>query len=301
MDLDGRIYYCLQHRSVDDDSRPPDAWASGLLVWGIGVPSKPGPNTDEDELPVSVERWCHFGKSSDVKQLVKWIEYRLRVALRAAQSPKTPTKATSKPATPQTLKSVRATKPSTPRGVDKTPITPALIKTSKNVQPVTPTDRTVNAKTTPKAVPNVFPRWVTSTPKQTTPKSGTTPRTTLEVVIPLRPRDGNLTVEGINKHRSDLDHEEIHLDDANDDRSDSDSELSAISSSADESDSTLSSDTDETAFDHYDTKELLDQLAPDGYVPSVETVQEEGRMLVRRLLSVSEWLAVLEWKGMGEA
>lgn len=95
IDVDGRVYYCLAHRPVDDDTRPPHGWASGLLVWGVGLPPKPDAALDEDELPPMVERWCHFGQSADVRQLVKWLEYKTRKAVEATQ----PTKPKATPGT----------------------------------------------------------------------------------------------------------------------------------------------------------------------------------------------------------
>ena len=94
--MDGRVYYCLTQRTIDDDSRAPVGWASGLLVWGIGVTPKADVSIDVDDLPVMVERWCHFGQSGDVKQLVKWIEYRTRKAVEDARKLETP----ARPRTP---------------------------------------------------------------------------------------------------------------------------------------------------------------------------------------------------------
>lgn len=64
-DHQGRTYYTLSIRPID---RPPIGWASGLIVYGKGV-------SDED-IPAEQERWSHFGKSSDVKQLAKWLSYK---------------------------------------------------------------------------------------------------------------------------------------------------------------------------------------------------------------------------------
>lgn len=58
VDHEKRIYYVLSIRPVD---RPPIGWASGLLVWGKG-------DKGDD--------WHHFGKSTDVAQLVKWLRYK---------------------------------------------------------------------------------------------------------------------------------------------------------------------------------------------------------------------------------
>jgi hypothetical protein len=115
IDLDGRIYYTLNPRPIDADGRAPMGWASGLLVWGMGVPLKEG----AEDIPVVMERWSHFGKSSTVKQLAKWVEWRYRCAVEAmrpvkssskATPTKTPMKATTSPsaqssARPKTIQS----------------------------------------------------------------------------------------------------------------------------------------------------------------------------------------------------
>jgi hypothetical protein len=110
----------LAHRPIDDDVRPPHGWASGLLVWGVGLPPKPDTPVDEDELPVMVERWCHFGQSTVVRQLVKWLEYRTRRAVEAAKLAKTTT-----PIKP------KATAPSTPGATINGAITPKTAGPSK--------------------------------------------------------------------------------------------------------------------------------------------------------------------------
>jgi hypothetical protein len=74
-DLDGRVYYVLTPRPVEDDGRPPMGWASGLLVWGKGVARQAG--QEADVVPTAIERWTHFGKSQDVRQLVKWLDWRV--------------------------------------------------------------------------------------------------------------------------------------------------------------------------------------------------------------------------------
>jgi len=87
-DLDGRIYYLVTPRPVESDSRPPVGWASGLLVYGA-VPAK----GDEDDLPLTIARWTHFGESAAVKQLARWLEWRLdnltpKSAPRSAATPR---------------------------------------------------------------------------------------------------------------------------------------------------------------------------------------------------------------------
>lgn len=79
VDLDGRVYYSLNPRPIDEDGRVPTGWASGLLVWG-NVP------VAIEGIPAVVERWSHFGKSAAVKQLVKWLEWREK-KMQAASSP----------------------------------------------------------------------------------------------------------------------------------------------------------------------------------------------------------------------
>ncbi|RSH87206.1 hypothetical protein EHS25_003115 [Saitozyma podzolica] len=94
IDVDGRVYYALSHRLVEDGARPPSGWASGLLVYGA-VPRK----EESDELSETVPRWSHFGKPAPVRQLAKWVEWRAKQAADAAKpafkSPKkTPSKTT---------------------------------------------------------------------------------------------------------------------------------------------------------------------------------------------------------------
>jgi hypothetical protein len=194
-----------------------------LLVWGIGVPPKADTPIDEDDLPLMVERWCHFGQSSDVRQLVKWIEYRTRKAVEEGKKVKTPAK--SKVGT-------------TPNG------------TSTLNGKATPNGKTTSAAGTPsKQLALNFPLASTSSARPSPVK-----RKTLEVVIPVT-KASRASSE------------------------DSASELSDLLS---------------------DEDELLQHLAPDGYVPSVELIEENGMELARKLGEVAEWLEVLEAKGMGE-
>ncbi|ORY32872.1 hypothetical protein BCR39DRAFT_464322, partial [Naematelia encephala] len=205
LDLDGRIYYCLTPRAIDDDSRPPLGWASGLLVWGIGVPRpasvKEIPDT-EDDLPISVERWSHFGKSSQVKLLIKWIEYRFRKAVES-RKPKNKAKGTPKKT-----------------GKEPTP-TKAILNQSKLKNTFTASSS--NSKTTTTSSPNA--------------KVKNTPSNLKSTITPNK---------------------------------------------------------------KYNREELLQLVNPEGYVPSIEVLEEQGKELVRRLAEVVEWLEVLEWKGMGE-
>ena len=85
-DLDGRIYFVLSPRPIDEDGRPPAAWASGLLVWGPAVPSTK--TEDVDDLPPTVPRWSHFGKSKGLKLLIKWLQWRFKQAKTTAPKAK---------------------------------------------------------------------------------------------------------------------------------------------------------------------------------------------------------------------
>ncbi|OXG19615.1 hypothetical protein C366_02470 [Cryptococcus neoformans Tu401-1] len=81
-DLDGRIYYALSHRPVENDTKAPIGWGTGILIWG---PAVAGKVSGDDNLPHSIERWSHFGKSKDVKPLVKWLEWRYKKAMESAK------------------------------------------------------------------------------------------------------------------------------------------------------------------------------------------------------------------------
>lgn len=81
-DLDGRIYYALSHRPVENDTKAPIGWGTGILIWG---PAVAGKVSGDDNLPHSIERWSHFGKSKDVKPLVKWLEWRYKKAMETAR------------------------------------------------------------------------------------------------------------------------------------------------------------------------------------------------------------------------
>ena len=159
--MDGRTYYVLRSRSIQEDSKPPVGWASGLLVWGP-VPA----TTPTDTLSSDISRWSHFGRSEPTKLLLRWLESKF-----------------------------------------------AMLAMSK---------------------PRGWPR-----------------QSQVQVVIPQRTR--------------------------RDAESDSDS---ALSSAPDDN--------------------LLEQLQPVGYAPSIEHVSERGTELCRKLAEVVEWLQVLEWKGLGE-
>ncbi|TXT08975.1 hypothetical protein VHUM_02449 [Vanrija humicola] len=107
-DLDGRVYYFMTPRVLEEnDRRAPTGWASGLLVWGRGVESETANGAAADELPPMVERWTHFGKSETARQLSKWLAWRFRRHVET-MAPATKTK------TPKKKKSVDAGTPSRP-------------------------------------------------------------------------------------------------------------------------------------------------------------------------------------------
>ncbi|EIW70475.1 hypothetical protein TREMEDRAFT_28462 [Tremella mesenterica DSM 1558] len=108
VDLDGRVYYVLSQRLVDEEgSRPPVGWASGLMVWGKGVPSK-GEELD-DSLPADMERWSYFGRSNSTTQLVKWLTWRYKMKLESMR----PVKVKTPNKTPIKLTPSKKTKAST--------------------------------------------------------------------------------------------------------------------------------------------------------------------------------------------
>lgn len=287
-DMDGRVYWCLRYRPIDENAQTPGAWASGLLVWGIGVPRKPDAVVDEDGLPVSVERWCHFGRSSEVRQLAKWIGYRSRKAVEAAAKLKTPSKTKSVPSSAGASKIAKVTS----WGSETTPTKQAThMGTPSRLSPAT--SKEVAANTTPCGPTRMTPRSVVQTPtKPATPRSAARPRLTLEVVIPLRPRDPNgatLTCIDRDLAREDDDDDDDQYD--NDVDAQSDPELSELDSDSD-------NDIDENWGQ--ERRELLDQLAPEGYRPLIGTIRDEAEELVGKLTEVADWLEVLEWKGLGE-
>lgn len=220
IDLDGRMFFALSPRVIEEDGRPPAGWASGLLVWGVGVPSS-RTDGDEDDMPMESERWSHFGRSQAVKHLIKWIGFRYKKAVEAA----------------------RPAKNRTPKMNASTPV--------KSVQKTTASMITHYLKPNPSVK-----------------------KAPIKVVIPVAPKrvgrpflpDGTSVL------------------------------LSKTMSSDDIS--SLSSDLStppETVLN-----ELLASLAPKDYKPSVATLEEEGKLLTRRLGEVCDWLEVLEWRGMGE-
>ncbi|WWC62148.1 uncharacterized protein I303_104740 [Kwoniella dejecticola CBS 10117] len=213
VDLDGRVYYLLAPRVIEDEGRPPLGWASGLMVWGQGVEGKP----ESSGLPASVERWSHFGKASNVALLIKWIEWRYKKHLETMKS--------SKP------------KAKTPK---KAPVTPSK---------------------------------ATSASGKKTPKNTMKQQTLLEVVIPTSAKKSafpNALSTPISTQAQAL----------GDDASSASSGLTPPPTSS--------------------TDGLLGLLDPKDYVPSRETVEENGKNLISKLQFVLKWLEVLEWQGYGE-
>ena len=72
IDIGDRTYYALSYHPINDDTRAPLGWASGVLVWGA-VPAR----SPDDDLPASVARWSHFGSANSVRHLVKWLEWEM--------------------------------------------------------------------------------------------------------------------------------------------------------------------------------------------------------------------------------
>lgn len=256
VDLDGRIYYVLSHRPIDDDTRPPAAWASGLLVWGSGVPHKPDAEYDEDELPPGVERWSHFGKSAAVKQLSKWIDWRTKKAVEALRPAKSPAKPKATPNGKIKSKSISSAKPSTSKLVQSTlQSTPSkmssVTKRNSRVEVVIP----ISVRRKPLAI-SISSLSSLSSGNKVVEQSGLRQKSSIHVSPPrLAPRF-----------------------------SPTDSNTSSVLSTPPSS----------------STEDLLALLHPTGYKQNVEKIEEYGKELSRKVSEVAEWLAVLEWKGMGE-
>ena len=254
-DLDGRIYYVLSPRPVEDGGRPPLGWGSGLLVWGMGVPRKPDAEVGEEDLPIAVERWSHFGKSATVRQLAKWVQWRTKKAADALRPAKSP-------ARPKAASSLKGT----PAG-----------------------KATLLGKATPKTGTSVKPspsKLVQSTLYPTPSKAPPKARRSLlfDIIIPISAKkasasDDTSSLSSISGPPS-VPRVKTSLARPDDDATSSSSGLSSPPSSSRE--------------------ELLALVAPKDYKPTASVVEEEGKELVRRLHEVAEWLAVLEWKGMGE-
>ena len=234
---------------MDDGGRPPLGWGSGLLVWGKGVPRKPDAEVNEDDLPVAVERWSHFGKSATVKQLAKWVQWRTKKAADALRPAKSP----ARPKAAPSLKS--------------TPVGKATPKAGTSVKP---------------SPSKLVQSTLYPTPSKAPPKAR---RSLLfDIIIPISAKKASA--------------------------SDSTSSLSSISappSVAWVNPSPTRPDDDDTSSSSglssppsSSRENLLALIAPRDYKPGASVVEGEGKELARRLDEVAEWLAVLEWKGMGE-
>jgi hypothetical protein len=81
-DPDGRIYYALTPRLVDEERYRPSGWTRGVMVWGPGVDA----HAAEDDLPTRVPRWSYFSTAADARQLHKWLDWRVRGAVRNAEA-----------------------------------------------------------------------------------------------------------------------------------------------------------------------------------------------------------------------
>lgn len=80
---------------MNDDTKAPIGWASGLLVWGP-VPA----TTKDDTLSGNISRWSHFGNSRSVKALVSWLDWR-RESITALKPRDTPRKSIVEVVIPQ--------------------------------------------------------------------------------------------------------------------------------------------------------------------------------------------------------
>ncbi|WVQ74006.1 hypothetical protein IAR50_003587 [Cryptococcus sp. DSM 104548] len=103
-DLDGRIYYALSHRPVTDDTRPPVGWGTGLIIWG---PAVEGRVSEEDNLPASVQRWTHFGRAKEVKELHTWLKWKFDRRLEVFKKGKGKGKASAAKATEVMMKDTK--------------------------------------------------------------------------------------------------------------------------------------------------------------------------------------------------
>ncbi|WVQ99531.1 hypothetical protein IAU59_006667 [Kwoniella sp. CBS 9459] len=260
VDLDGRVYFVLSHRPVEDNGRPPLGWASGLLVWGPALAPAPAKKTNTkkaangqenekkelaDGLPVSVERWSHFGRSKDVKVLRDWVEWQFKQAILEAQQ------AEAKAAKAKPFKA--AAKPKT------------------------------LAKSTPSKA-NGTAAMNGSTKKTPTMKQ----KTLLEVVIPSNRRQSGLVdpETGSGSSLSSIATAQALGDDIPDSEADGASEASDLTPPPESAPT-------------YDAKELLQLLDEKDYTPSAERLEERMKSLVRGLTQAATWLEVLEWKGFG--
>ncbi|WWC70160.1 uncharacterized protein I206_104108 [Kwoniella pini CBS 10737] len=210
-DLDGRIYYLLAPRVIEEEGRPPSGWASSLLVWGKGVEGK----SESSGLPVSVERWSHFGKAKELQLLIKWIEWKFQKHLES--------------------------------------IKPSNLKTPKKI-PTTPLENMLDSATI-------------------TPGSNMKQQTLIEEVIPSSAKESSST-------------DPLHTPLS--------TEAEALTPDA----SSTSSGLTPPPISNKDG--LLELVKPKDYLPSRDTIEENGKNLVSKLQFVLKWLEVLEWQGYGE-
>jgi len=81
-DPDGRIYFALTPRLIDEERYRPTGWTRGIMVWGPGIEE----HAAQDELPTRIPRWSHISTAVDARQLAKWLGWRVRKAIRVAEA-----------------------------------------------------------------------------------------------------------------------------------------------------------------------------------------------------------------------
>lgn len=89
-DLDGRVYFALTPRLLDDERYNPTGWTRGVMVWGPGIDGQ-----NADARPWQVERWSHFSTAKDVGDLARWVRDRFLKEIRRleeVQAAKPPSK-----------------------------------------------------------------------------------------------------------------------------------------------------------------------------------------------------------------
>lgn len=74
VDLDGRVYYSLTARQIEEERYRPSFWARGVLIWGRGW------GQEDDEVPNLVERWMIVNNGEDLRALSSYLAYRWRTA-----------------------------------------------------------------------------------------------------------------------------------------------------------------------------------------------------------------------------
>lgn len=97
-DPDGRVYFALSPRLIEEERYRPSGWTRGVMAWGIGLESQAA----DDELPIQVPRWTHFSTAKDTRQLANWLGWRIRKQIREAEAAEASAKKkTSKEKTPK--------------------------------------------------------------------------------------------------------------------------------------------------------------------------------------------------------